>query len=447
MYEAGIAIILERKKYTIDGVSKEYFECVDIAAGFCAKFTNYPEITFKPLSGITKGTTITQKVNSNKKYEYCDFKTIEKLAEENKNVCDVDKFLNEYKKNLGKCFTFNGESTFNLIKEQRILRAIGKKANEEDTKEIIDINKAYDLVKEIIVGADEQIMKILVSIFKNQKLANSSLSKDIITKLKENIFIYGETGTGKTEILKSIFNICNIPYIIEDASSLSISGLNGKNIKESLKDLYIMSEKNLEKAEKGIIVIKGFDKSNETRHDSRVGLSNVSFQRELLNLLEGQTYNIDGLLFDTSNLSVILVGEFKKLPHLQKNYQELISNLTNNYGILPELLAKFSNYVETNPLSLNDLRNILINSKLSPLNSYKEFFNSMGIKYNYQDNFVDYVSRLALNMNLGANGLKIIIDEIINEALFEIYVEGFNEINLSMPIGKEKAYSLRRTND
>lgn len=444
MYEAGIAIILERKKYTIDGISKEYFECVDIATGFCAKFNNYPEITFKPLSGITKGTTITQKVNSNKKYEYCDFKTIEELTEENKNVCDVDKFLNEYKKSLGKCYTFNGESTFNLIKEQRILRAIGKKANEEDSKEIIDINKAYELVKEIIVGADEQIIKILVSIQKNQKLANSSLNNDVINKTKDNIFLYGETGTGKKEILKSIFNICNIPYIFADASSLAINGLNGKNIKDLLKDLYLISGKNKENAEKGIIVIEGFEKAIENKYDSRPGISNVSLQKEITNLLDGFTYNIDGEIFDTSKLQLVLVGEFKNLPHIKNNEEELTSILIKNYGVLPELIGKFSNFVETNPQTLNNLRDILLKSKLSPLKNYEELFKQQGIKLTYDDTFVDYVARLAIAMNMGADGLKIVLDKIINEFLFEIYTNDYNEINLTMPTSNNKPYTLTR---
>ena len=37
----------------------------------------------------------------------------------------------------------------------------------------------------------------------------------MIAKLKENIIVYGSTGTGKTEILKRIANIYKIPIVIE----------------------------------------------------------------------------------------------------------------------------------------------------------------------------------------------------------------------------------------
>ncbi len=44
---------------------------------------------------------------------------------------------------------------------------------------------------------------------------------DLIAKLKENILIYGSTGTGKTEFLKRISKLYNIPIVVEDATALS----------------------------------------------------------------------------------------------------------------------------------------------------------------------------------------------------------------------------------
>ena len=57
------------------------------------------------------------------------------------------------------------------------------------------------------------VMKILTSLFKNHQVVNSKLSKAVITKLKENILIYGPTGTGKTEILKRIADIYGVPIV------------------------------------------------------------------------------------------------------------------------------------------------------------------------------------------------------------------------------------------
>ena len=45
-------------------------------------------------------------------------------------------------------------------------------------------------------------MQILTTLFKNQKVVNGSFDIDMISKLKENLIIYGPTGTGKNRNFK-----------------------------------------------------------------------------------------------------------------------------------------------------------------------------------------------------------------------------------------------------
>ena len=73
-----------------------------------------------------------------------------------------------------------------------------------------DISQMYSSIKKTIISQDEQIMQILTTLFKNQKVINSALDDDMIAKLKENLIIYGSTGTGKTEILKRISKLYNV---------------------------------------------------------------------------------------------------------------------------------------------------------------------------------------------------------------------------------------------
>lgn len=172
-----------------------------------------------------------------------------------------------------------------------------------------DISQMYSNIKETIVSQDEQIMQILTSLFKNQKVINSSLSLDMIAKLKENIIVYGSTGTGKTEILKRIANIYKIPIVIEDATSLSETGYVGRNIEDMLENLYAAAGEDIEKAQKGILVIDEFDKLAESGksfdHISRIGV-----QRSLLKLLDGPAFYFKGKKFDTSKLSIVALRAF-----------------------------------------------------------------------------------------------------------------------------------------
>ena len=116
------------------------------------------------------------------------------------------------------------------------------------------------------------------------------LAKNMITKLKENIIIYGSTGTGKTEILKRIASIYKVPIVIEDATSLSETGFVGRNITDMLEDLYLAAGKDIEKAQKGILVIDEFDKLAEKSNSHHDRVSRNGVQRSLLKLLDGSTF-------------------------------------------------------------------------------------------------------------------------------------------------------------
>ena len=114
----------------------------------------------------------------------------------------------------------NGTDLVKVVNKD-LLDYLNKK-NEFDERDInnsSDIASIYSRIKETIISQDEQIMQILTTLFKNQKIVNSQLNSDLVSKLKANIIIYGPTGTGKTEILKRISKIYNIPIVIEDATS------------------------------------------------------------------------------------------------------------------------------------------------------------------------------------------------------------------------------------
>lgn len=157
--------------------------------------------------------------------------------------------------------------------------------DEDEFQKTSDISSMYASIKKTIISQDEQIMQILTALFKNQKVINSDLHLDLIAKLKENILIYGSTGTGKTEILKRISNLYNIPIVIEDATSLS------------------------EKAE------------DHQSHVSRLGV-----QRSLLKLLDGTLFYFKNQKFNTSKLTVVALGAFTGIVSgdIMANSQQMI---------------------------------------------------------------------------------------------------------------------------
>jgi len=285
-------------------------------------------------------------------------------------------------------------------------------------------------------------MQILTSLFKNQKVINSKLSDDMISKLKENIIIYGSTGTGKTEILKRISKIYNIPIVIEDATSLSETGYIGRKITDMLENLYLASNKDINLAQKGILVIDEFDKLAE-KENSKDHVSRIGVQRSLLKLLDGTTFYIDGKKFDTSKLSIVALGVFAGITE-NDNYNNIKQSEFVKYGIMRELMGRFSKLIPMKTLTKEDKKRILIESDFSPINTYNELFKTMNIEFTYDDSFIDYIASKAVELNSGARSLKTIFDDEISSALFRVFAGDYSKITLTNPQINGKTYTLTK---
>ena len=317
--------------------------------------------------------------------------------------------------------------------------------NEEEFEKITDISTMYSSIKKTIISQDEQIMQILTSLFKNQKVIESDLDIDLMAKLKENILIYGSTGTGKTEILKRISKLYNIPIVIEDATSLSETGYTGRNITDMLEDLCSAANGDIKLAEKGILVIDEFDKLAEKSGDNQSHVSRLGVQRSLLKLLDGTLFYFDNKKFDSSKLTIVGVGAFTGITN-GDDYKELTTEDFMNYGIMRELIGRFSKTIAMNPLEKEDIIKILKNSDFSPLNTYKKLFEILQVQFEFTDDFIEYIADLAIAKKSGARSLKTVFDECISSALFRIFAGEYSGILLVKPdIKDEKPYVLTKT--
>ena len=325
--------------------------------------------------------------------------------------------------------------------------------DEDEFEKTSDISSMYLSIKKTIISQDEQIMQILTALFKNQKVVNSDLDMDLIAKLKENILIYGSTGTGKTEILKRISKLYNIPLVIEDATSLSETGYQGRNITDMLEDLYLAADNDIELAEKGILVIDEFDKLAEKSEDNNSHVSRLGVQRSLLKLLDGSLFYFDDKKFDTSKLTVVALGAFTGIiddKKLNKNtigfgnniirekvncddYSKVSSNDFISYGIMRELIGRFSKTIAMNPLTKEDIIKILKESDFSPLNTYKKLFDMLEVEFDFTDEFIEYIAEQAISKQSGARSLKTVFDDCISSALFRIFAGEYSSISLVKP--------------
>lgn len=324
--------------------------------------------------------------------------------------------------------------------------------HENTLQEENNIVSLYKEIKNTIVGQDEQVKKILTTLYQNELINNEY--EDNLLGLKKHLLICGPTGTGKTETIRRIADNYDKAIAIVNATSYSETGYVGESVEDMLASLYYAADGDLDVAQEGILVIDEIDKLAEDggkkSHVSRLGV-----QRSLLKILEGNIMNvniIDGKLasvisFDTSKLTVIGLGAFAGIIKPEKkialgfnsvssnnmqdaDYSKITSKDFVDYGMLPELMGRFTSRVYMHTLKKEDLRNILLFSNESPLILYKEYFKNLNIEFSYDDDFIDEVAEGAYNLDLGARGLKVVLDDIISPYLFEVYAGNIKKIHL-----------------
>ena len=339
---------------------------------------------------------------------------------------------------------------------------------EYEYKPLMDIDEAYEMVRSSVVGQDAAIKQVLSTIYFNQKLFESDLDYDKVRNLKQNILLIGDTGSGKTEMIKQIAKVLDIPCVIEDATQYTIEGYKGLSITDMFAHLCIKADYNVDRAERGILVIDEIDKKSSSSDVSEIATSGVQYS--LLKVLEGseyfvlgdKDYDMDSFDFDSTYLTVILSGSFSSLKEKQDKVIgfESVSNDEKRYevcdlkksGIVPELLGRMSKIIYLNKLTRDDYIKILNESSLSVLLLTDEFYKSLGINVVYTDYFIEEVARLALTKGIGARGLKTVFDEVLGEIEFDllkgnveqIVFNGVNDIEVVRKDEKEEKKSCEK---
>lgn len=437
--------LLKRRNITYQNRNVEFFEVVDFAVGIGFLNTN-SQYLCNVLTGNYSG-LYAKVINDDSSYTESDYVfsrvNFGQALEINNNDVDFQSIQKTMLHECPKYYLLKSPSELASITDNGLLSYIEEADNnhhefdESELEKPTDISTMYSTIKKTIISQDEQIMQILTALFKNQKIIGSGLETDIIAKLKENILIYGSTGTGKTEILKRISKLYNIPIVIEDATSLSETGYVGRSVTDMLEDLYLAANKDMSLAERGILVIDEFDKLAEKSGDNQSHVSRLGVQRSLLKLLDGSLFYFDDKSFDTSKLTIVALGAFTGITE-GDDYKHLTTDDFMEYGIMRELMGRFSKTIAMNPLEKEDIVKILKESDFSPLNTYKKLFEVLGVDFDYNDEFVNYLAELADEKKSGARSLKTVFDDCVSSALFRIFAGDYSSISLVKPDDSSK---------
>ena len=461
-YKMNDLIMFSFDPYYIMSFAEEKGISYDMACLFLAKHCSSKSMSF---DCKFKDLSFTEDI--------CYSDCIEYNLIENKDIISNADILN--------MITVNNEDKLEEEKEE-----IKNEEKEENKSMAIPVdvllNDMINNISKKIVGQNEAIVTLVSNILYNQILINEICSNYEIDAAeldsrKIGILLDGPTGTGKTAILKEISNKLNLPLIICNANSFSETGYVGPSITDILRKLYKMANKDVKLAERGIVVLDEIDKlasnSSMEGRDMKKGV-----QEELLGFISGGEYDFlledkfgsPSIHFDTSKLTFILSGAFtdlrdKKIKENEKNTSSIgfntESNVTNNktytlnaqdyvdIGLQREFFGRIKVLTCTKEYDISDLKNILLNSTVSPLKNLEKTVITFGYSgITYTEDFLDRVCNQAIEMNTGARALQTIMSGIQNRLLLGLINQDFDldkPIDLTPELLNEYNQSLVRT--
>ncbi len=306
------------------------------------------------------------------------------------------------------------------------------------TRRVPSIQNLEKDVLQCIIGQDKQVRQIITAIYRSIKLKN----------IKSNVLIIGNSGTGKTETIKQVAKRLNIPYTIEDATKYTQEGYYGNNVEDMVYNLIDNANGDLERAEKGIIVIDEIDKKAGRGIERDVAGAEVL--KSLLKIIEGTTIayispeNIideEFTSFDTKNLIIIFLGAFEGLDEIRqkrlnrnplgfvknadvrKTDERYLKKDLVEYGMPEEFVGRIDTIIEMNKLDKENLTLILKKSKLSVFLKYENELKRKGLTLVYdEEKLFENIAEASLELDTGARELANTVNYIFENIIYDILV-------------------------
>ncbi len=251
---------------------------------------------------------------------------------------------------------------------------------------------------------------------------------------KANILMIGPTGCGKTYTGETASDLVGVPFVVEDLTKFSETGYVGQNASDILVDLLIAAGGNPHVAQMGIVYLDELDKIAKESAAYR-DVSGKGVQKGLLKLVEGMQNTVEigreRVTLSTKHVLFIAGGVFEKLDAVVEkrmdthgftgSWQEhLLTEDLVVFGMERQLMGRFPVRVIYDPLSTQDLMDIMVKSADGPLLAYQEDLQAWGINLTFTDEALRAVAKRAKQERTGARGLTSILHRVLLDDMFRL---------------------------
>jgi ATP-dependent Clp protease ATP-binding subunit ClpX len=302
-----------------------------------------------------------------------------------------------------------------------------------------------------VIGQDDAKIMLSVAIVNHYKRINNP-PKDLRID-KANVLMLGPTGSGKTLLAKTVAKYLDVPFAIADATSLTEAGYVGDDVESLIVRLYQAADSDIEKTQRGIIFVDEIDKIARKSESTSItrDVSGEGVQQALLKMVEGTKCRIpagggrkhpggDMIEIDTTNILFIAGGAFVGMDSVVKNrirgssigfnspvttdsevdLRETSPDDLVRFGMIPEFVGRFPNWVSLQPLSKADLVHILTDVKNSYVEQYQWLFDQDGVDLEFTTDALDLIADRTLKTKTGARGLHSELERVLMPHMFKL---------------------------
>ena len=341
--------------------------------------------------------------------------------------------------------------------------------------EIPKPSKIKEFLDQYIIGQDVAKERISVAVYNHYKRISSQNIVDDVEIEKSNCLLVGPSGTGKTLIAKTIAKMLDVPFAIVDCTSLTQAGYVGDDVENILVRLLQSADYNVERAEMGIVFIDEIDKIGRKGGNPSISrdVSGEGVQQALLKIIEGSVVGVPPqggrkhpeaplVYVNTKNILFICGGAFEGIEKkIEERYNvhsigfnsinDSNKNIFNKdnplnhispddlkqFGLIPEIIGRLPVITYMENLDKKALRKILTEPKNALVKQYQKLFMFDGIELTYDKKVLDYIVDRALSCNLGARGLRVIMEDLMTKSMFDSPDKNINKLNIDYKYAKK----------
>lgn len=390
----------------------------------------------------------------------------------NQNQCA---FCGRHESEVGVLISGQKGNICNFCVEQAhtIVKESGKNPQRKESKTHTNLKKPREIkafLDEYVIGQDQAKKQLAIAVYNHYKRLEHNADENKSVEIeKSNIIMVGETGTGKTLLAKTIAKQLEVPFCIVDATVLTEAGYVGEDVESILSRLLMVSDYDVQRAEKGIVFIDEIDKIARKSDNPSLtrDVSGEGVQQGLLKLLEGSIVNVPPqggrkhpdqkyIQVNTQNILFIAGGAFdgiKEIIERRMNKQaigfsadkinkmddqayildKLDATDLRSFGLIPELLGRFPIVTHLDSLDEATMLRILSEPKNSIINQFIELFRLDGIELSFTQGALQKIVKETMAKGLGARGLRGTTERVLEKYMYDI-----DELEGSLVIDESK---------